>query len=52
MVSGLNLCFLNVLPASLGFSKYLSTNSKEYAPLSGVMHGSGEILGTCQNCYA
>lgn len=45
-ISGLNVTFLSVLGASMGFSKYLSANSKEYAPLSGFVQGFGEFAGT------
>lgn len=45
IVAGLQLTFFSVFAASLGFTRYLSTNSKQYAPLSGVMQGVGEFLG-------
>lgn len=43
--TGLHLTFLSILSASIGFSKYLSTNSKELVPLSGVFHGIGSVAG-------
>lgn len=47
LLSGINLSFMSIIAASLGFSAYLSENSKKYAPLSGVMQGFGELTGKC-----
>lgn len=50
--TGMNLTFMSIIAASLGFSSYLSENSKKYAPLSGVMQGVGELLGKCLMIYS
>ncbi|XP_065206036.1 UNC93-like protein MFSD11 [Planococcus citri] len=42
---GLHLSFLSILSSSMGFSKYLSDNSKKLAPLCGLLQGFGEIMG-------
>ncbi|XP_065205994.1 UNC93-like protein MFSD11 [Planococcus citri] len=42
---GLHFAFLHILCASMGFSKYLSANSKELAPLCGLLQGIGEVFG-------
>ncbi|XP_065204390.1 UNC93-like protein MFSD11 [Planococcus citri] len=42
---GIHLTFLSILSASMSFSRYLSANSKELAPLCGIFQGIGEILG-------
>ncbi|XP_065206007.1 UNC93-like protein MFSD11 [Planococcus citri] len=42
---GIHFAFLNILSASMGFSKYLSANSKELTPLCGLVQGIGEVLG-------
>lgn len=42
----MNMTFMSVMGASMGFSMYLSDNSKKYAPLSGFVQGFGEIVGT------
>lgn len=43
--AGAHLTFLSVLSASMGFSRYLSDNSKELAPLCGLLEGCGEVIG-------
>ncbi|XKL68666.1 hypothetical protein PGB90_006435 [Kerria lacca] len=47
----MHLTFMSVIAASLGFTKYISPNSREYAPLSGVLQGFGEIIGSCLSLY-
>lgn len=43
--AGLNVAFLGVSAACLGFTRYLSDNSKKYAPLTGIFNGIGELIG-------
>lgn len=39
------MAFFGVSAASLGFTRYLSDYPKQYAPLTGIMQGIGEIIG-------
>ncbi|XP_065202913.1 UNC93-like protein MFSD11 isoform X4 [Planococcus citri] len=45
ITTGIHLTFMSILSASMSFSKYLSDNSKELAPLCGIVQGFGEISG-------
>lgn len=39
------------MASSMGFTEYLSDNSKKYTPLSGIIQGVGEIVGAVSIKY-
>jgi len=43
--AGANVTFANVVGTSMGFSRFLSSNSKMYSIIAGMFQGAGDIFG-------
>lgn len=51
LYAGANVTFANVVGTSMGFSRFLSLNSKMYSVIAGMFQGTGDIFGLIEQFY-